>query len=405
MRAETVERNKIHKRLLLSQFGERTLLTMHPTLLIGPYDWQPGRMPKSEFLGRCQALWQKIPDPICSAVIVYGDSRNHAELAYLSNFVPKLGPAMMFIPREGEPKLLVSGAPNMLLAARRLTWIEGVEPLRDAGTTIAPWLNDGIDYDPATAGRRAALIGGDYVRSAFHRPFIESFGRASPFPDATPLLQTLMRCKSPRELGFIREGCAILDASTKALAEANRAGAGITAAILEAERVANHLGAQDVRALFSLDGGRTLIPFEQPIDSTVDPFQAYIAVRHVGYWVEGFIFLSGSEDPVLAKATEALKTVIARAAAGSKCGDLARLAAEKIRPCGAHVITGENVGNGIGLLLEEEPRLTANNEAVLGAGEVYTLRVGVTDGQKHHGIVSAMVAVHQDRNELLWSAV
>jgi Xaa-Pro aminopeptidase len=405
VRGETVERNKRHKRLLQSQFGDRALLTMHPTLLIGPYDWQAERMPKSEFLVRIQALWNQISDPACLAVIIYGDSRNHAELAYLSNFIPKLGPAMMFIPREGEPKLLVSGAPNMLPAARRLTWIEGVEPLRDAGKTIARWLNDGIDCDKATAGRRAALIGGDYMRSAFHKPFVESFGHASSCLDATPLLQTIMRHKSPRELGLIREGCAILDAATKALAEAHRAGASITAAILEAERVANHLGAQDVRTLFSLDGGRTLRPFEKPIDSAVDPLQAYIALRHVGYWTEGFVFLSAPQDLILAKAAEALKAVIAKATAGSKCSDLARLAAEKMRPFGAHAMTGENIGNGIGLLPEEEPRLTANNEAALGAGEVYTLRVGASDGHEHHGIVSAMMAVHQDRNELLWSAV
>jgi Xaa-Pro aminopeptidase len=375
---------------------------MHPTLLIGPYDWQPERLPKSEFLARIQALWKKISDPTCSAVIVYGDNRNHAELAYLSNFVPKLGPAMMFIPRAGEPKLLVSGAPNMLSAARRLTWIEEVEPLRDVGKAIARWLNHS---DPAIATRRAALIGCDYMRSAFHRPFIKSFGVENLFLDATPRLRTLMRCKSPRELGLIREGCAILNAATKALAEAKRGGAGITAAILEAERTANHLGAQDVRTLFSLDGGRTLIPFEKPIDSTVEPLQAYIAVRHVGYWVEGFVSLAVSEHSVLVKAMDALKMVITSATAGAKCSDLARLAAEKIRPYGAHAITGENIGNGIGLLLEEEPRVSANNEAVVGAGEVYALRVGASDGQEHHGIVSAIVAVHENENEVLWSAV
>ncbi len=376
---------------------------MHPTLLIGPYDWQPERLPKSEFLARIQALWQKIST--CSAVIIYGDSCNHAELAYLSNFVPKLGPAMMFIPREGEPKLLVSGAPNMLSAARRLTWIDEVEPLRDAGKTIARWLNDGIDSDPAIATRRAALIGGDYMRSAFHGPFIKSFGVENLFLDATPWLRTLMRCKSTRELGFIREGCGILDAATKALAEAKRGGAGITAAILEAERVANHLGAQDVRTLFSLDGGRTLRPFETSIDSTVDPLQAYIAIRHVAYWVEGFVFLSVSENPVLAKAAEALKAVIATATSGSKCSDLAHLATEKIRPYGAHPITGENFGNDIGLFLEEEPELSPDSEDALEAGGVYTVNVGASDGQEHHGIVSALVAVHQDGNELLWSAV
>jgi Xaa-Pro aminopeptidase len=378
---------------------------MHPTLLIGPYDWQPERMPKREFLARGQALWRKISDPTCSAVIVYGDSTNHAELAYLSNLVPKLGPAMMFIPWEGEPRLLVSGAPNMLAAAKRLTWVERVEPFRDAGKTIIRWLNDGIDSDPGTSGRRVALIGGDYMRWAFHRPFIESFDHKNVPVDATRWLRALMRCKSPRELTIIREGCAILDAATKALARAKRAGAGVTVSLLEAEHAANHLGAQDVRTMFSLDGSRTLRPFEKPIASPVDPLQVYIAVRHVGYWTEGFISLSASQNPVALKAADALKTVIANTTAGATCRDLASLAAEKIRPYDSHEITAGNIGNGIGLLLEEEPRLTANNEAALGAGEVYTLRVGASDGHEHHSIVSAMVAVHQNRNELLWSAV
>ena len=134
---------------------------MHPTLLVGPHDWQPERVPQSEFLDRIRALWNSISETGCSAVVVYGDSRNHAELAYLSNLIPKLGPAMMFIPREGEPRLLVSGAPNMLAAAKRLTWVERVEPLRDAGKTIARWLNDGIDSDSAATEPRPALIGGD----------------------------------------------------------------------------------------------------------------------------------------------------------------------------------------------------------------------------------------------------
>jgi hypothetical protein len=68
-------------------------------------------------------------------------------------------------------------------------------------------------------------------------------------------------------------------------------------------------------------------------------------------------------------------------------------------------MTVANIGNGIGLSREEEPRLSVDNESALEAGEVYTLRVGISDGRDQHGIVSAMVAVHQDRSELLWSAV
>src|SRR5574342_944814 len=133
---------------------------MHSTLLIGPYDWDSERLPWDEFRERIRDLWTQIGAEGFAAAVVYGDSRNHAELGYLSNFVPKLGPAFMFIPREGEPRLLVSGAPTMLPAARRLTWIEKVEPLRDAGKTALQWINESTPTGESASRRRVALIGG-----------------------------------------------------------------------------------------------------------------------------------------------------------------------------------------------------------------------------------------------------
>lgn len=35
--------------------------------------------------------------------LVYGDSRNHAALTYLTNFTPKLEAALALIPRNGAP--------------------------------------------------------------------------------------------------------------------------------------------------------------------------------------------------------------------------------------------------------------------------------------------------------------
>jgi Xaa-Pro aminopeptidase len=378
---------------------------MHPTLLVGPYDWQPERLPKSEFVDRMQALWNKISGTPCSVVIVYGDSRHHAELAYLSNFVPKLGPALMFIPRKGAPRLLVSGAPNMLPAAKRLTWIEEVEPLRDVGKAVLRALNGGAGSNVTTSDTGVALIGGGRMRSAFYRSLREVFDPDNALVEATQSLQTLMRCKSPRELTLIREGSTIVGAAAKALAKAQGTGLGVTSAILEAERVANHLGAQDVRTLFSVDGGRTLQPFEALIDSTIDPLQVYIAVRYAGYWVEGFVFISAAQHSVAAKAANALTTLVTKATAGTKASDLVRLATESITPYGSHAMTAGSIGNTIGLSLEEEPQLSANSGEVLEAGGVYTLRVGASDGHEQHCIVSAVVAVHEHGNELLWSAV
>jgi Xaa-Pro aminopeptidase len=376
---------------------------MHSTLLIGPYDWDSERLPQAEFRERIQTLWQRLADGSYEAAVVYGDSRNHAELGYLSNFVPKLGPAFMFIPRNGEPELLVSGAPNMLPAARRLTWIERVEPLRDARKTVLQWVNESAGSGESTARHSIALIGGDFMRTALYRPLVEAFSSENVPVDVTLSLRASMRHKRPRELAVMREGCAILTAAQNALAEAARSAAGVTAAILEAERVAHHAGAQDVRTLFSLDGGRTLRPFEGLVDSSVDPLQAYIAVRYAGYWVEGFVLVARSPHPVFSQANEALKAVIEIAKDGTPCRRLVILAEETIKPYRSHAMTQGNIGNSMGLFLAEAPQLSGTGDATLEAGCVYTLRIGASDGGAHHAIVSAMIAVNQDGTEILWS--
>jgi Xaa-Pro aminopeptidase len=375
---------------------------MHSTLLIGPYDWDGERLPQDEFRERIRDLWTQIGAEGFAAVIVYGDSRNHAELGYLSNFVPKLGPALMFIPRQGEPRLLVSGAPNMLPAARRLTWIEKVEPLRDAGKTVVQWINESAPAGESAAHRGLALAGGDAMRAAIYRPLIEALGSGNAPVDVTPVLRALMRHKRPRELALMREACQVLTAANHALEAATHSGAAVTGTILEAERAAYRAGAQDARALFSLDGGRTLRPFEAPIDWAVDPLQAYIALRYAGYWVDGFVLAARSPVRAWAQANEALKAVIQMAKPGTPCRELVSLAEEKIKPCIPHPMTAGQLGNSIGSFLEEAPQLLAASDYQLEAGCVYTLRVGASDGREH-AIASAIIAVDPQGNEVLWS--
>jgi hypothetical protein len=83
-------------------------------------------MPKTEFFRRIEALWQSCPT--ASHALVCGTSRHHAELAYLSNLVPKLDPAVAILSRAGEPRLFVGGGPNMLPFARE----------HDCGDALAP---------------------------------------------------------------------------------------------------------------------------------------------------------------------------------------------------------------------------------------------------------------------------
>jgi Xaa-Pro aminopeptidase len=365
------------------------MLAMNPTLLVGPADWNAARMPKAEFVARADALWRDLPS--ATGVIVYGDRANHAELAYLTNFTPKLEAGLALIPRDGTPQLLVGGGVNMLPAARPLTFIEDLRPLRNVGKTVAEWAR--------AQGGAPVLIGSAFMPYGLHREIAAAL--ASGVTDKTAELRRLMGRKSARELAVLREACATLDATVAAMRAAQGSGAGTTAAVLAGEQVANRCGAQDIRTLFSLDGGRTLRPFEALVERAIDPLQVYVAVRQLGYWAEGFAVLATSPQPCAERAGNVLRGAVARMQAGERCGEIARgIARAGHLP---HPVTARVAGNAIGLAIEEHPLIVAGCEARIEPGGVYGLRVGLSD-ERGHAIVSAMVAVHEQGNEVLWSS-
>jgi hypothetical protein len=364
---------------------------MQSTLLVGPADWAPERVPKHEFLARIAALWQRCPS--AGGAIVYGGRAHHAELAYLTNFTPKLEGALALIPRAGTPQLLVGGGVNMLPAAKPLTCIDDLRPLRNAGTTVAEWAarqrGDG----------RPVLIGGPSMPYALRLDLAQALGDG--IEDKTADLAILMRRKSAHELAAIRAACATLGAAMTAIGDAQRAGAGATAAVLAGEHAAHRRGAQDVRSLFSLDGGVSLRPFDTPVERAVDPLQVYVAVRQSGYWAEGFAVPAGS--PLAGALQTVLHSVLPRVQAGKPCSEAARAIGEAIRPKRPHPVSARIVGNAIGLALEEPPLISAECTDGFEPGGVYSLRVGVCE-QANSAIVSAMIAVNEGGNDVLWSS-
>lgn len=365
------------------------MLAMNSTLLVGPSDWDAARIPKTEFAARAGAFWRD--NPPASGAIVYGDRVNHAELAYLTNFTPKLEAALALIPRDGAPQLLVGGGVNMLPAARPLTFVEDLRPLRDVGSTVAKWSHE-------QGGGAPVLIGGGFMPYALHQEIAAAL--SGEMDDKTAELRRLMGRKSARELAAQRETCAALDAAVAAMRAAQDSGAGVTAAVLAGEQAANRRGSQEVRTLFSLDGGRTLRPFDTLVERTVDPLQVYVAVRQLGYWAEGFAVLGAS--PLASTLRAVLHSVLPWVQAGRPCNEAARAIGEAIRPRRPHPVGARIVGNAIGLALEEPPLITAECDDRFEPGCVYSLRAGACDEQAASAVVSAMVLVKDDGNELLW---
>jgi hypothetical protein len=364
---------------------------MHPTLLIGPADWDSAHMPREEFAARIATLWEVCgPDMPC--VVVFGSARHHAELAWLTHFTPKLEPGLALIKRSGAVRLFVGGGINMLDAARPLSWVDELLPLRSAPKAVAESMRE------SGGARRLGIIGGDAMLVDFRRDIADALAQdpSQIAIDITPRVAPLMCRKSARELAAIRQSCATLDTALAALQVDWRSGADVTTAILAAEGAANRAGAQDVRTLFSVDGGRTLTPFTGLDTRQIDPLQVYMAVRRHNYWAEGFAMFSTSPSAALRSAAAVLQVAIAALRPGLPRRALAELLT--VRPI--HPVVAQEAIATIGLALEETQCGKADDE-VLTPDSVYSLRVGIRD-EGEAAIVSAMVVTTRNSAEVLW---
>ena len=369
------------------------MLTSHPTLLIGPSDWDADVMPEHEFARRIDALWRAFPEAPCA--IVYGNPAHHAELAYLTNLVPKLEAAIALLARSGKHEIHLGGGPNMLGAAKPLTFIEDLVPLR-GGQAIGRRALEAKEGMPGAL----LMIGDGYMPTALHQDIDEAISERA--VNATAHVWTLMRRSSSYDVHAMRESCFALNGAMTAIADATKSGLGVTAAILAGEQEANRRGAQDVRTLFSLDGGRTLQPFSAIVDTRVDPLQVYVAARRFNYWSEGFLLLSDKRPPVAVKAKDLLRQALAAIKPGAKTADVTELISAGAKPYRPHPVTQRSFMSRLGLALEEPPH--TNPGATFEIGEIYSVKVGITNSTDEHAIVSAMVRIRESGTDMLWSA-
>jgi hypothetical protein len=237
---------------------------------------------------------------------------------------------------------------------------------------------------------------------------IEAALGATP-PDVTGLVTEAMRRKSARELTLMRDACASLQAAFAAMRDAQQAGRGMTDTVLAGEEAAWRRGAQDVRTLFGRDGG--LLPFGAPDEAPADPLQAYAAVRHDGYWAEGFSVLSRRRLPMV----EAAWATLSKAVAVMRPDALPREVAEllpwdPLYRSPSYPLTYRGFGRHMGLNLQEPDCLCRwtplispplPNAQTFAVGEVYSVRAAA-GSEGGEGFVSTMVAITDNGHAVLW---
>jgi Xaa-Pro aminopeptidase len=374
--------------------------TVQPCVTIGSYIWAQDRLPYDEFTPRLDALRAAMERNGWPAVLVYGDVREHAALAYLSSFIPRVRWGMALLPRSGDARLLCAMSTRDLPAMRTLTWIA------DVRSGMGPeWVNA---FDPwferfnGDQAQKLGTLGFDIMAPVLYAAVRRSLGERFALQRADDVVAIPARHKRPRELTMMRASCKLLKTAAKTFAESWRGHHEPETAALDAERVARSLAAQDVRTLVSLDGGLTLMPFQGRFEKCAGPLVGYIAVKAVGYWADMFVTVDDGTIAPAARNTElALEAIIANMRPGERAGALHAKAVGALAPYKLHPVLGGSIGHGIGLSLHEGPEFQASGDAILVEDGVYTLQVGAADAKAGNILISAIVRVAAKGTEVL----
>ncbi len=371
--------------------------TMHPSIMLGPCGWQQDRMPIDEFRHRLDELHHIMDRERWNGLLVYGDAREHAALAYVSNFIPRMRWGMALLSRDGRNRLLCSMSTRDLPAMRGMTWIDDVQSGWEWERVFDPWLTA---FDDARAELVLGTVGFALMPQALRASVDRSIGACGRLQGAADIAFAAGTVKRPREVTMIRASCAVLDSAVGALRDTWRSSGLAETAALAGERKARQMAAQDVRTLVSFDGGRTLVPFAGRFEKFSGPLVGYLAVKLAGYWSD-MLITEGAELEASRRADVALDQMLAAAKPGTKMSDLHAAAVRAIAPLPFHPNLDGSVGHGIGLSLHEGPEFGADEAAVLEPGGVYTLQAGVTDPQAGYALKSAMFRLGRDGVELL----
>jgi Xaa-Pro aminopeptidase len=360
--------------------------TMQPSIILGSYGWAQDRLPIDEFQLRIDDARQHMSRQGWKGLLIYGDAREHAALAYLTNFIPRLRWGMALVAGDGGPRLLCSMSARDIPAMRSMTWIVDVRSGWEWDKAFDPWFGQ-FNGETAVLG----TIGFDRMAFALSQSVRHSLGGRFQLERADDIVKIPGSAKRPREWSMMRRSCEVLEAAASAFVESWRLNRAPEIAALDGERAARRMAAQDVRTLISHDGGRTLVPFQGRFETSTQPLAGYIAVKVQGYWTDMFVAAGVQAQHVAPRAEAALDALVAAIRPSVIVADARQRAIEALRPFKLHPVLCGSVGHGIGLSLHEGPEFDDGCRIILDEDGIYTLQVGLADPPSGYALRSAIV--------------
>ena len=181
--------------------------TIQPTLKRGRDVWDAVNMPMGEFQERVRRIREEMRARSIALLLLYGNGAdNYGNPCYVSNFLIKMPRgAMVVVPSDGEPTLIVDGFPRDQPAVESTTWIKDVRSCRDIAQECVKYLEEGASA-PSTIGFAGLR---DAMPYAQFRSLSQSLAKYR-IVDAETILRHMRTVKSERERDQVRRASLIV---------------------------------------------------------------------------------------------------------------------------------------------------------------------------------------------------
>ena len=358
------------------------------------------------FRGRVERVRQFAVENNLAAVVVYSAPRIHqwsqtGHVGYISNWsnLDRLTDAMVVVPAEGEPVLLVAGCEYMLDQISEVSWMQDVrlvsspDPRAIAGAyeqtpsgEVASFGQEIVHIieQHGLANRAVSICG---VEAMPHLLY-QDLGRHIPggISLEEDIVADLRGIKEAGEIEILRQTAAISDKAYGTIPEVLQEGMWGYELTAELDRTARSLGADlsyhcmhsgpgdDIRA------GKLDIKAHDRRLQRGDYINVNAYVVYKGYWIQSD--RTGTIGPGLGRQGQELfeanlkvqDKILEILRPGLGICEIVRLARESATELG-YTLPGDRIGHGQGLDYAEKPFLTAGNRSTLQPGNVFVLHV------------------------------
>lgn len=366
--------------------------TMHSVLKHGGLFWDRTVTTPSACEQRFQRVQQTVAASGDDAWLVFGDVQRHGNIAFVSNFLPRVRSALVFVPRAGSPILLANIGLRDVPAAKTMTWIDDIRPFGRLPKDLIGLIDQ--------QGLKAARIGTCGFDLSLPVSEWEAIEKGLPQVQWTARDEQIGKLRAAKDEGEIAAMRRASEMAASALALAPqvlRPGASLRQAIAAIDLGTRRQGAEDASYMMAINGG-SLRPVDDRTLAAGDVLTLYMTVEAQRYWAEtARTFVLGTADgrlrALFERGQQAMAAMNAATRAGATAAAIARAARTALGDDALyHAAQVYGLGNGIGLDCEEGPIVSETDGGSLAENAVLATRLIVQSGGTGIGLSQTSVA-------------